>query len=100
METTKLVLNENNFGEIQLYSDDAKAGKMDISIKDGLMAIYHTEVDEAFGGRGFAKILLEKAVSHARENGLMIAPLCPYVHAQFKRRPDDYEDIWHKRTPQ
>ena len=97
METTTLVLNENNRGELQLHSDGVKAGKMDISIQGGLLVIYHTEVSEEFGGRGFAKILLDKAVNHARENGLKIAPLCPYVYGQFKRRPDEYRDIWHRR---
>lgn len=97
METTTLVLNENNRGELQLHSDGAKAGKMDVSIQGNLLVIYHTEVSDAFSGRGFARILLDKAVSHARENGLMIAPLCPYVYAQFKRRPDEYQDVWHKR---
>lgn len=100
METTKFVLNENQFGEIQLFSDDKQAGKMDISIQNELLTIYHTEVYEEYGGRGFARILLDAAVSHARENGLMIAPLCPYAYAQFKRRPEEYQDIWHKRTSQ
>jgi len=96
METTEIVLNEKKVGEIQLHSDGAKAGKMDVSVQGGLLVIYHTEVGEEFDGKGFAKILLNKAVSHARENGLKIVPLCPYVYAQFKRRPDEYRDIWHK----
>lgn len=98
METTKFVLNDNQFGVIQLDSDGNKAGKMDISIQGNLLTIYHTEVDEAYGGRGFAKILMAAAVSYARENKLMIAPLCPYVYAQFKRQPDEYKDIWFKKT--
>lgn len=96
MEKVEVVLSQNNFGEIQLYSDGIKAGEMAISVSNGLLTIYHTEVSEAYNGRGFAKILLDKAVSYARENGLMIVPLCPYVHAQFKRRPDDYQDIWYR----
>ncbi len=96
METTKLALNGHNVGELQLYTDGVKAGKMDLAIKDGILTVYHTEVDEAFAGRGFAKILLEKVVSHAREQQLMIAPLCPYVHAQFRRHAEAYEDVWHK----
>lgn len=96
MEETKVVLNEKKVGEIQLYSDGAKAGKMDISIKGNHLTIYHTEVTEAFSGRGFAKTLLDKAVSYAQENNLLIVPLCPFVYAQFKRHPGEYQDIWHK----
>lgn len=97
MEKTTVVINDNNSGEIQLYSDDDKIGKMDISVKDGLLTVYHTEVNEEHSGKGFAKLLLGELVSYAREKGLKIVPLCPYVQAQFKRRPDDYQDVWYKR---
>lgn len=95
MERTEVVLG-NVKGEIQLFSDDKKAGKMDISVIGDKLTVYHTGVSEEFEGRGFAKILLEKLVSYAREHHLKIVPLCPYVHAQFKRRPDEYSDVWLK----
>lgn len=95
METTKVVLG-NVRGEIQLFSGDKKAGKMDISVMKDKLTVYHTEVNEEYAGRGFAKILLEKLVSYARENDLKIVPLCPYVHAQFKRNPEEYNDVWLK----
>jgi len=35
MENTKVVFKENGiYGEVQLFSDDKKAGKMDISVAD------------------------------------------------------------------
>lgn len=95
MERTEVVL-ANVKGEIQLFSDDQKAGKMDISVIGEKLTVYHTEVSEEYEGRGFAKILLEKLVSYARENHLKIVPLCPYVHAQFKRHPEQYNDVWLK----
>lgn len=95
METTKVVLG-NIKGEVQLFSDDNKAGKMDISVVGNKLTVYHTEVDEAYAGKGFAKLLLEKLVSYARENDLKILALCPYVHAQFKRHPEEYNDVWLK----
>ncbi|WP_294286498.1 GNAT family N-acetyltransferase [uncultured Chryseobacterium sp.] len=95
MERTEVVLR-NVRGEVQLFSDDQKAGKMDISVIGNKLTVYHTEVSKEFEGRGFAKILLEKLVGYAREHDLKIVPLCPYVHAQFKRRPDEYSDVWLK----
>lgn len=95
MERTEIVL-EGRKGEIQLFSDDQKAGKMDISVIGKKLTVYHTEVNPEYEGKGFAKILLERLVSYARENDLKILPLCPYVHAQFKRHPEEYNDVWLK----
>lgn len=95
METTKVVLG-NVRGEIQLFSNDKKAGKMDISVIKGKLTVYHTEVDDEYAGNGFAKLLLNQLVSYARENDLKIVPLCPYVHAQFKRNPEEYSGVWFK----
>lgn len=93
MERTEVVLG-NVKGEVQLFSDEKKVGKMDISVIGKKLTVYHTEVDSEYEGKGFAKILLEKLVSYAREKELMILPLCPYVHAQFKRHPEEYNDVW------
>ncbi|PJR04073.1 GNAT family N-acetyltransferase [Avrilella dinanensis] len=99
MENTKVVFKEDSiYGEVQLFSDDKKAGKMDISVADEKLRVYHTEVDDEYEGRGFAKLLLNQLVSYARENNLRIIPLCPYVLAQFKRNPEVYADVWLKKT--
>lgn len=96
METTKVQLDENGMGEIQLYSDTQQAGKMEISVESGLLTVYHTEVDQSYSGKGFGKILLQQLVDYARTSGLEVRPLCPYVFAQFKRHEADYQDIWQK----
>jgi predicted GNAT family acetyltransferase len=60
------------------------------------LIIYHTEVSDRLKGQGVATQLLEKMVNFAREENLQVVPLCAYVHAQFKRHPERYEDIWNK----
>jgi len=97
METTRVVLDNQNRGEVQIYTDDKKAGKMEILVHNQRLTVYHTEVDASYEGRGFAKLLLEKLVSYARENQWKILPLCPFVHAQFQRNPEEYEDVWYKK---
>ena len=47
MERTEVVLG-NVRGEIQLFSDNKKAGKMDISVIKDKLTVYHTEVNEEF----------------------------------------------------
>ena len=99
MESTKVIFNDDEvYGEVQLFSGDKKAGKMDISVADGRLRVYHTEVDDAYEGKGFAKLLLNQLVSYARENNLRVIPLCPYVLAQFKRHPEEYLDVWLKKV--
>ncbi len=94
METTKVTLNDANQGAVELFSDDNKAGFMEIDIKNETLTVYHTEVDPAYEGKGFARLLLNQLVSYARENQLKIVPLCPYVHLQFRKRPEEYKDVW------
>ena len=96
MEKTEVILSDGVNGEVQLFSNDQKAGEMAISVANGKLTVFHTEVYDAFKDRCFAKLLLDRLVSYAKENNLKILPLCPYVHAQFKRHPDEYASIWLK----
>ena len=96
MATVKLELNEKNHGGFNLYKDDLKIGEMVVSISNGELTVYHTEVDEAYAGQGLAKVLLDEMVAYVRANALKVIPLCPYVFAQFKRHPEAYADIWKK----
>lgn len=98
MERTEVVWHHNHRGEIQLFADDQKVGKMDIAKTNGKLTVYHTEVNPEHEGKGFAKLLLDRLISHAREHALKIVALCPYVHAQFKRHPETYGDIWFKQN--
>lgn len=96
METIKLELNEKKHGAFNIYDEGKKLGEMIISIKDDLLTVYHTGVEPEAEGKGFAKKLLEEMTNYVRKNKMMVLPLCPYVHAQFKRHPDEYADIWKK----
>ncbi len=51
------------------------------------LIIDHTEVPDAFRGRGIGKLLVERAVEDARETGKTIIPLCPFAASQFRRHP-------------
>ena len=66
------------------------------SIADGNLTVYHTEVSDELKGQGVAAKLLAEMVKYVRENHLMVIALCPYVHAQFKRHPELYTDIWNQ----
>lgn len=55
---------------------------------DTLIIVDHTGVPDAFRGRGYGKMLSERVVLDAREQGFKIVPLCPFFKAQAARHPD------------
>ena len=48
----------------------------------------HTEVDEAYKGRGLASNLVAFALDDVEAAGKRIIPHCPYVAAWIKRHPE------------
>jgi predicted GNAT family acetyltransferase len=97
MDDIKLSLNEKNHGAFYIMDGSERLGEMVISISGKNLTVYHTEVSPAAEGKGLAKKLLEAMVDYARKHDLKVIPLCPYVHAQFKRHPDEYADVWNKQ---
>lgn len=57
-----------------------KAHYLDRPGEDGAERVFHhTVVDEAYGGRGLAGILVDKALSDAAAQNLTVVPVCSYV---------------------
>lgn len=56
------------------------------------MIIDHTEVNEAYEGRGLGKQLVHAAVEYARANTVKIIPLCPFAKGVFDR-VEAYRDV-------
>lgn len=96
MELIKLELDTKRHGAFNLYVEEKKLGEMTVSIKDDVLTVYHTGVEPEAEGKGYAKLLLNKMTTYVRENNMKVLPLCPYVHAQFKKNPEEYQDIWKK----
>jgi hypothetical protein len=55
-----------------------------------LIVFTHTEIDDAFGGRGLGTTLVRAALDAARDRGLAVRPDCPFVRAYVARHPDEY----------
>ena len=56
------------------------------------MVIEHTEVPEAFEGKGVAGRIVRTALDYARAQNLKVLPLCPYAKAWIGRHPE-YQDL-------
>ena len=84
---TKIVLEDNGKkGRFVIYDNNEEAGEMTFTwAGKEKFIIDHTEVNDKFGGKGYAKQLVMAGVDCARENGLKIIPLCPYAKMRFDR---------------
>ena len=100
MEEIKLDLKDDGRGTFYILEDAEQMGEMGVKISGSNLTAYHTEVREEAEGKGLAKKLLAHMVSYSREHKLQVVPLCSYVHAQFKRHPELYADVWKNQEGQ
>ena len=76
-------------GVFEIYFDGKRAGEMTYTwAGTDKFIIDHTEVDEAYGGKGLAKQLVLAGVDFARKNNKKVIPLCPYAKATIAKNPE------------
>lgn len=81
--------NTETKGAFRAMDNETPAGEMTyVWAGTDKFIIDHTEVDEAYNGKGIGKQLLMKAVAFARENNLKIIPLCPFAKSLFDKIPE------------
>lgn len=79
-------------------SVDGKAvGLAAFGDRDGQRVFSHTEVDDEFGGRGIATVLVGEALNATRAEGLRIVAVCPLVSAYVKKH-HEFDDIVDRPT--
>lgn len=84
--------NSDKKGSFEIYSDGEKAGEMTYTwAGDDKFIIDHTEVNEAFSGKGLAKQLVYAAAEYARNNGKKVIPLCSYAKSVFDKNEDIHD---------
>ncbi|MCT4353362.1 N-acetyltransferase [Streptomyces sp. Je 1-79] len=83
----------------EILVDDRHAGLTAYRDRDGRRVFFHTEIDDAYAGRGLASILVEQALTDVRASGLRIVPVCPYV-AKFLKKHEEFADLADPVTPE
>ncbi|SHF31029.1 GNAT family N-acetyltransferase [Chryseobacterium sp. OV279] len=78
--------NDEKHGSFEAFIDGNHAGLMTYTwAGEDRFIIDHTEVEEAYNGKGVGKEMLLTAVNFARDRGKKIIPLCPFAKASFQK---------------
>jgi uncharacterized protein len=86
-------------GKYTIGVDGETVGLAAVADRGNQRVFYHTEVEERFGGRGLATILVGEALQATRAEGKRVVPVCPMV-ADFIKKHPEFGDITDKATPE
>lgn len=76
----------------ELTAEDERIGFVTYRLQPGMIALLHAEVNPAHEHQGWGSRLVAGALDDARERGLKVRPVCPFVAAYIERHPD-YRDL-------
>jgi hypothetical protein len=66
---------------------DGQTAFLDYERTADCVRLLHTEVPEAFRGRGFGEALVKGALAAVRASGLSVVAVCPFVRAYLRKHP-------------
>jgi predicted GNAT family acetyltransferase len=72
--------------------DGSEVGRAEYRAFEDRRVFTHTEVDDAYSGKGLANMLVRFALDDMRQRGVSIVPLCPFFAAYIRRHPE-YDDL-------
>ncbi|MEU6698520.1 GNAT family N-acetyltransferase [Pseudonocardia sp. NPDC046786] len=93
-----VVANEPEQHRYVITVDGVRAGFAAYVEDGGRRIFHHTEIDDAFGGRGLAGTLVRAALTDTRAAGKRIVPMCPYVR-RWVGSHDGFADVLDPVTP-
>jgi predicted GNAT family acetyltransferase len=88
-----MIVADNSAAErYELTVDGQRIGFVTYRMGPGVIALLHAEVDPAHEGQGWGSRLVAGALDDARERGMTVRPVCPFVVAYIERHPR-YRDL-------
>jgi predicted GNAT family acetyltransferase len=86
------VINNTEASRYEIRVDGKVAGFAEYRLRPGKIVFVHTVIGEEFEGKGLGGVLVHNALDAAREAGLTVIPLCPFVAGYIRRHPE-YRDL-------
>jgi len=65
----------------------------------GQIRFIHTDVPEGLAGRGVGSRLARHVLDAARNDGVRVVPICPFIAAWMAKHPE-YDDLTALATPE
>lgn len=82
----------NETGHQFEWEEGGETAVLTYRLRPGAITFLHTGVPRSLEGRGIAGKLAVAGLTYARDNGLTVVPLCPFVAAYIRKHPE-YLDI-------
>ena len=73
---------------------DGEVAFAEYRLHAGWITLPHTVVPPAFEGKGVGSALAQAALGYAREHGLMVKPICPFIAGYIGKHPE-WHDLVH-----
>lgn len=71
-------------------SSVGRADFVDSPVVEDERIIFHAEINEEFGGRGLADLLVREALEDSRRKHLTVVPVCPLFARHLKKHGDEF----------
>ena len=89
---TPIVSDATELDRFEAHLDGVLCGTLTYINKRERLALIHTEVLPAFEGKGVGSAITRFALDSARERGLKVIVMCPFVRSYLDRHPE-HNDI-------
>ena len=88
MSETQYVIAHDQDGHRFTVTEDGLTAELNYRTSGSEMIITHIGVPRPLEGRGIGSALAKAGLEYAREQGMEVVPLCPFVRSYIERKPE------------
>ena len=95
-EQTHAVTHEPDASRFALSAEGLTA-ELVYRLSGNQIVFTHTSVPQELEGRGIGSALVKTGLEYARQEGMEVVPLCPFVRSYIERKPE-YQSLVQKSS--